>query len=1003
MPPDSARRKRPAVSDSSESHTDNGNSDAATENSADDYESESSRRSRPRRRIDAAADASTSTNGTVARGPRALHDDAHHKPGAVVRVSVKNFGTYGKGEFFPGPYLNMVIGPNGTGKSTLGRALCIGLAFSHKLLANADSVSAFVKHGEDEAWIEIELKRSPNEATNPVIRAKLNKDNNSQKFWLNGKEVPMKRIQRLTQRLNIQIDNVCQFLPQERVAEFAKLSEIDLLQEMLRAAASAEVLTGHGQLKALYKDLEEHRTRVREDENRVERLEQTLRSMQQDVDKFRDREAAMGRIKLLEAAIEAAHYQTAVTASSNAKQRMKRAKAKVKALEEENDPTLQRVTQMKTYRDRLLRVVESRKANLRAAETSGTTLLEAVAKAEEAVNSRDTQIESHKKAYDERKKELQKQRTEITTLEGQLRSERPKFNAAEWRSRIRSEDNKEKTLRAAENDLLEKFQSIERNVTTVKEDYAKLQREAKQMKTLLGQREVFLKHEDWDAYTAWKWLNEDDNKGKFSKEVFGPPLLSCSMKDLRYADQVQAFINKRDMYSFLVQTPSDYKKFTDCLFREKKLNFSVRTFSGKRSDFQSPGRAEDFGFDGWAIDYLEGPDLMLAYLCSVARLHKIGVSHKDVSTDQFKMLERQEQVMEWATGSTLYKKIYRREYGEAGRSTSTRPIRPAPFWKEKQDFDRGDESQFEERRDSLLARGKMLVGEKEQVEEQLKHVQAELKEKGDLVRRLKKEKNQLQQEQTKYDSLPRDIERAQGERNLLHTLVLEMKEEYNNLVSERHELFIEQLRAALAHKDHLPVIWSAHQALVEAQLLRIQADSDVRGLEARNKAIVDQCEEEKRNAVKADEEYRKLKAEGTRRQDIIAEIRANASEEFTLAFVKMGKERPVDDLEGEAAAEKMTIESMNIPFDTIERFNQSTQERDAAASRLARNRGKMGTLQGEIDDVRSRWEPQVDQLVGNVNDAFRTSFERISCAGEVQLHKDEDFSKWALRLMVSFR
>ena len=52
-----------------------------------------------------------------------------HKPGAIVRVKLTNFVTYTSAEFFPGPNLNMVIGPNGTGKSTLVCALCLGLGW----------------------------------------------------------------------------------------------------------------------------------------------------------------------------------------------------------------------------------------------------------------------------------------------------------------------------------------------------------------------------------------------------------------------------------------------------------------------------------------------------------------------------------------------------------------------------------------------------------------------------------------------------------------------------------------------------------------------------------------------------------------------------------------------------------------------------------------------------------------------------------------------------------
>ena len=52
------------------------------------------------------------------------------QPGSIVRIKVKNFVTYSQVEVFPGPNLNMVIGPNGTGKSTIVCAICLGLGWS---------------------------------------------------------------------------------------------------------------------------------------------------------------------------------------------------------------------------------------------------------------------------------------------------------------------------------------------------------------------------------------------------------------------------------------------------------------------------------------------------------------------------------------------------------------------------------------------------------------------------------------------------------------------------------------------------------------------------------------------------------------------------------------------------------------------------------------------------------------------------------------------------------
>jgi hypothetical protein len=65
-----------------------------------------------------------SINGENGDGQREVHP-----PGSIVRVKLKNFVTYAAAEFFPGPKLNMIIGPNGTGKSTLVCAICLGLGF----------------------------------------------------------------------------------------------------------------------------------------------------------------------------------------------------------------------------------------------------------------------------------------------------------------------------------------------------------------------------------------------------------------------------------------------------------------------------------------------------------------------------------------------------------------------------------------------------------------------------------------------------------------------------------------------------------------------------------------------------------------------------------------------------------------------------------------------------------------------------------------------------------
>lgn len=61
----------------------------------------------------------------------------------------------------------------------------------------------------------------------------------------------------LIRELNIQIDNLCQFLPQDRVVSFAQLSKFDLLRETEKAVGSDIMVSQHDKLIELKKSEKE--------------------------------------------------------------------------------------------------------------------------------------------------------------------------------------------------------------------------------------------------------------------------------------------------------------------------------------------------------------------------------------------------------------------------------------------------------------------------------------------------------------------------------------------------------------------------------------------------------------------------------------------------------------------------------------------------------------------------------------------------------------------------
>ncbi|KAI8988304.1 P-loop containing nucleoside triphosphate hydrolase protein [Mycotypha africana] len=177
--------------------------------------------------------------------PLEFGDDGYVE-GSIVKMILVNFVTYDYCEIFPGPQMNMIIGPNGTGKSTIVCAIALGLGGSPNLLGRAKNVAEFVKTGQDEAQITIELKRV--NSRNVILQRTLRKSNNATSWRLNGKQATQKEVFSLIQSFNIQVDNLCQFLPQDRVAEFAELSPPQLLQRTQIAAGKFDLADMQKQL-----------------------------------------------------------------------------------------------------------------------------------------------------------------------------------------------------------------------------------------------------------------------------------------------------------------------------------------------------------------------------------------------------------------------------------------------------------------------------------------------------------------------------------------------------------------------------------------------------------------------------------------------------------------------------------------------------------------------------------------------------------------------------------
>ncbi|QDZ24513.1 structural maintenance of chromosomes protein 5 [Chloropicon primus] len=201
--------------------------------------------------------------------------------------------TYTDCWFSPGPNLNLILGPNGSGKSTIVCALCIGFAASSKVLGRADNVKDFVKRGEQSGWVEIHIQENENKTMS--IRRTLMKASNSSTWLVNGSRATLTEVQKHVKRLNVQIENLCQFLPQDKVVSFAKLSPEELLKETEKAISTESCGTGslydkHCELERFHSDSERLTRYIQTYKTKLGNLLAQKNELERDVDKVKQKQ-----------------------------------------------------------------------------------------------------------------------------------------------------------------------------------------------------------------------------------------------------------------------------------------------------------------------------------------------------------------------------------------------------------------------------------------------------------------------------------------------------------------------------------------------------------------------------------------------------------------------------------------------------------------------------------------------------------------------------------------
>lgn len=288
-------------------------------------------------------------------------------------------------------------------------------------------------------------------------------------------------------------------------------------------------------------------------------------------------------------------------------------------------------------------------------------------------------------------------------------------------------------LEAEQRQLLTDQDALARKAKILRHEISTTRAEIESFDTQQGQQLNFMKKHFPEAAAGWEWVQE--NQSEFEKEVFGPAMINCSVKDEKYSDQVQALLQQDDFLCFTAQTKTDHKKLTEQLYRVMSLSVVVRTCTHSRDSYKAPidrAEAAALGLDGFAVDYIDGPAPVLAMLCSQKQIHQSGVALRDHSDAQYERLASNGKVNQWAAGKHSYTVRRRREYGPQAMSTTSKTIQPGRFWT-SQPVDSQEKAELGRRFVEKEGEFKILKGENQELRERISAIEDQKAEIGKKI------------------------------------------------------------------------------------------------------------------------------------------------------------------------------------------------------------------------------------------------------------------------------
>ncbi|KAM3358354.1 structural maintenance of chromosomes protein 5 [Capsicum galapagoense] len=918
--------------------------------------------------------------------PKITRGEDDYMPGNITEIELHNFMTFSKLTCKPGSRLNLVIGPNGAGKSSLVCAIALGLGGEPQLLGRASSIGAFVKRGEESGYVKISLRGETKEDQLTIVR-KIDTQNKSE--WIfNGKAVPKKNVTDIIQRFNIQVNNLTQFLPQDRVCEFAKLTPVQLLEETEKAVGDPRLPVQHVDLISKSEEMKKSERTVKSGRETLDQLKEVNSQLERDVERLRQREHLLAQAESMKKKLPWLKYDAKKAEFLEAKGQEKDAKKKLDEAAENLNELMEPIEEKK--QEKAERDAKCKKLNGLLGENANKRmkLLDQDSRLDVQVNGKYKEMEDLRKQEESRQRRLLKAQEDLSAAELELANlppyERPRDKIDGLGSKILELQDGAQELRSQKSEI---ERTLERNRTTFRQCSDKL----KEMENTNNKRLRALQSSGAEKiFEAYNWVQEHQHQ--FNKSVYGPVLLEVNVSNRIHADYLEGDVPGYVWKAFITQDAAD----RDFLVRNMR-SFDVPVInlsdeSQSRVPFQVTEEMRMLGIDSRLDQVFDAPDAVKEVLISQFRLDHsyIGSRETDKRADEVLQLG----IFDLWTPENHYRWTKSRYGGHV--SGSVESVDCSRFL--LCNVDAGELERLKSRKLQLDEAISTL-------EDNLRELKRELRNIEDEGAKLERQREEIIHESLHEKKRRREMEDRVKQR-VMSLKRLEREDDQDSvaakLIDQIKAMKIQRFQLAMEIKNLLIDAVALRRSYAEQNMASLELALKVKEMEANVKhqeKFAMQASLHYEYCKKETEEYRRQLEAAKRHAESVAII----TPELEQAFCEMPS--TIDELD---AAIQDTISQANsilfLNHNVLEEYETRRKKIESLSKSQQMEEEKLSNLISEINALKERWLPTLRSLVSQINQTFSRNFQEMAVAGEVSLDEHGmDFDKYGILIKVKFR